>query len=315
MQKLKNINWRKGTGSVIVGMFIILTCFSIALILMEHGNLFNQASRVQMRADAIADGATVWAQTPLSLDEAALDDMAAKIANANQDVRNDYIYHIPVISDDYNRSGYVDKDVTVQLEAKTPLLLAGINGETEISVGSKVRAISQLTAQVQLTADETQIITAALDALPSDSAQYKAILNALPMMGWIYSQQNRWVDGYRDCSSFVISAFMTDTHNYGISGDSRSVLDIAINNGWVHPWFAGFFSNTDSLQPGDVLYWREQWAVDEGLPYGLGHVGIYLGNEKIIHCSPTSGRVVITNLFGAEGYAGDVLIGYSRQPY
>jgi len=133
-------------------------------------------------------------------------------------------------------------------------------------------------------------------------------------MGWIHSPENRWVEGYRDCSSFVISAFITDSRNYGISGYSQTVLEIALNNGWVYPWFAGF-SNIDDLQPGDVLYWRSRWAVDEGRPYGLGHVGIYLGNEKIMHASSGAGRVVITNIFGTEGGFDNVLIGYSRQPF
>ena len=314
MRKIKNINWCKGTGSVIVGMFVVLACFSMALTLMEHGNLFNQASRVQMRSDAIADGATVWAQTPLTLDQGMLDSMAGRIAAANQNDRNTYVYHRPVVTDDFSRAGFADKVVTVQLDAKTPLLLAGINGQTEISVGSKVRALSRLTEQVQLTDGEIQIIVSALEHLPPDSAQYKAIINALPMMGWIYSQPNRWVDGYRDCSSFVITAFLTDARSYGISGYSQTILNIALDNNWVSPWFAGL-SNIEDLQPGDVLYWRSRWAVDEGRPYGLGHVGIYLGNGKIMHASAGAGRVVITNIFGDEGGTDNVLIGYSRQPY
>lgn len=312
--KINKINWRKGTGSVIIGMFIVLTCFSLALTLMEHGNLFNQASRTQMRADLIADGATVWAQTPLTIDEGMLDTMAGRLATANQNDRNNYTYHQPIVTDDFSRVWYVDKIVTVQLDAQTPLLLAGLSGQTEINVGSKVRALSRLTANTQLTATEIQIITEALAQLPPDSAQYKAIVNALPMLGWIYSQPNRWVDGYRDCSSFVITAFLTDSRNYGISGYSQTILEIALNNGWVRPWFAGF-SDTNELQPGDVLYWRSRWAVDEGRPYGLGHVGIYLGNDKIIHASSGAGRVVISNLFGVNGGTDEVLIGYSRQPF
>ena len=139
MRLFRKINWRKGTGSVIVGMFVVMTCFSIALILMEHGNLFNQASRVQMRADAIADGSVVWAQTPLTVDETKLNTMTGRIAAANQDSRNNYTYHQPVITEDFSRVGYVDQIVTVHLDAKTPLLLAGLNGQTEINVGSKVR--------------------------------------------------------------------------------------------------------------------------------------------------------------------------------
>ena len=85
-----------------------------------------------------------------------------------------------------------------------------------------------------------------------------------------------------------------------------------MDNGWFRFWFIGY-SDVDELQPGDVLYWRMQYAVDEGFPYGLGHVGMYLGNDKIIHASSTAGRVVITNLFGQDGGSDGRLIGYSRQ--
>ena len=312
MKKFRKINWEKGSGSVIVGMFVILTCFSITLFSLEHGNLFNQASRTQMRADAIVDGSTIWAQTPLNIDETQLDFMAERIADANQSSKNNYILQNPIVNDDHSREGFVDKIITVNLDLPTPLLLGG--GQAEINVSSKVRALSRLTEQVSLTENEIQIITEALNQIPPDSTQYKAIVQSLTMMGWIYSQSERWTTGYCDCSSFVISAFLTDSQNYGISGDCRSILNIALDNGWTHTWFAEF-SDIEELVPGDVLYYRMRWAVDEGLPYGLGHVAIYLGNGKIIHSSSIAGRVVITDLFGQSGEIDAALIGYSRQPF
>jgi len=311
MRKSKKIDWRKGAGNVIIGMFIVLACFSVALIVMEHGNLFRQTTKTQMLSDAIADGATVWAQTPLSVDEAQLNTMAAKIAYANQYGSTSYSLYNPIITEDLSRDSFTDKLVTVHLDARTPLLI-GRDGYADIKVGSQVRALTQLPNQVSLTDEEIQIIASALNQLPSDSAQYKAIINSLPMMGWIYSQQYRWVEGYRDCSSFVITSFRTDERNYGVSGYSQTIMEIARSNGWFNAWFPGF-SSVDDLQPGDVLYWRGQWAVDEGRTSGLGHVGIYLGDGKIIHSSSSAGRVVITNIFGTSGGSSG-LIGYSRQP-
>jgi len=311
MKKFKKINWRKGSGSVIVGMFIVLACFSLALVVMEHGNLFKQTTKAQMLSDTIADGATVWAQTPMTVDESQLNTMAAKIAYVNQRGGTAYTLHNPIVTEDSSLGAFTDKLVTVHLDARTPLLI-GPAGYADIRVGSQVRALTRLPNQISLTDEEIQIIVSALSQLPPDSAQYKAIINSLPMLGWIYSQQYRWVDGYRDCSSFVITSFRTDVRNYGVSGYSQTILEIARANGWFHVWFPGF-SSVDDLQAGDVLYWRGQWAIDEGRPYGLGHVGIYLGNGKIIHSSSSAGRVVITNLFGANGGSSG-LLGYSRQP-
>ena len=46
----------------------------------------------------------------------------------------------------------------------------------------------------------------------------------------------------------------------------------------------------DNLKPGDVLLF------DRNNDYRLGHVGIYLGNDKFIHASSRRGKVVITTL-------------------
>lgn len=309
----RKIDWRRGSGSAIIGMVLLTVCFSLALIVMEHGNLFYRASRVQMLSDTIADGASVYAQTPLGLDAALLEDMATKIAAKNTQTNLTVTLRQPVISDNYSRPQYNDKIVDIRLDAETPALIStDRTGTVDISAGSKVRALSRLTSTAAITEEELRIIEQALGQLSPDSPRYKAILKSVSMMGWIYSQQQRWVAGYCDCSSFIISCFLGTEENYGVSGTCRTIMPIAMDNGWFRFWFIGY-SDVDELQPGDVLYWRMQYAVDEGFPYGLGHVGMYLGNDKIIHASSTAGRVVITNLFGQDGGSDGRLIGYSRQ--
>ena len=54
----------------------------------------------------------------------------------------------------------------------------------------------------------------------------------------------------------------------------------------------------DNLKPGDVLLF------DRNNDYRLGHVGIYLGNDKFIHASSRRGKVVITTL---SKYGGNIL--------
>lgn len=312
---MTKIDFRKGSGSAILGMVLLTVCFAVALIVMEQGNLFYRASKTQMVSDVIADGSTVYAQTPMGVDEQKLNQMANEIAARNQSRNVNYTLHRPIVTDVLTRTDFIDKEVTVQVDADTDALVqSGGIGYNHIEVGSQVRALSRLTASVQLTNEEKQIILDALATLPTDSPQYKAIVESVKMMGWIYSQEHRWEEGYRDCSSFVISCFLGTEQNYGISGTCRTMLPIAQDNGWFNFWFPGF-SAVDNLMPGDVIYWRMQYAIDEGLPYGLGHVGMYLGNGKIIHASSTAGRVVITNIFGDTWTNADgKIIGYSRQP-
>ena len=312
---MKKIDFRKGSGSAVLGMVLLTVCFAVALIIMEQGNLFYRASKTQMFSDVIADGATVYSQTPMGVDELKLNQMANELASRNQSNNVNYTLHQPIVTDVLIRTDYIDKEVTVRVDADIGALVqTGGIGYNHIEVGSQVRALSRLTATVQLTSEEEQIILDALAALPSDSPQYKAIIEAVQMMGWIYSQENRWDEGYRDCSSFIISCFLGTEQNYGISGTCRTIMPIAQDNGWFNYWFPGF-SSVDDLVPGDVIYWRMQYAVDEGLPHGLGHVGMYLGNGKIIHASSTAGRVVITNIFGDTWTNADgKIIGYSRQP-
>lgn len=312
---MKKIDFRKGSGSAVLGMVLLTVCFAVALIVMEQGKLFYRASKTQMVSDVIADGATVYAQTPMGVDELKLNQIANELASRNQSNNVNYTLHQPIVTDVLVRTDYIDKQVTVRVDADTGALVqTGGIGYNHIEVGSQVRALSRLTATVQLTNEEEQIIFEALAALPSDSPQYKAIIEAVQMMGWIYSQENRWDEGYRDCSSFIISCFLGTEQNYGISGTCRTIMPIAQDNGWFTYWFPGFTS-VDDLMPGDVIYWRMQYAVDEGLPHGLGHVGMYLGNGKIIHASSTAGRVVITNIFGDTWTNADgKIIGYSRQP-
>lgn len=312
--KFKQIRWKKGTGSVVIGMVSVVVCFTVALAVMEQGNLFYRTVRTQMLSDTVADGASVWAQTPLSVDEYRLKAMAEEIVDRNRRGAVQYTLQDPLITNDGSRPGYDDKIITVYLDASADSIPVPDvpSSSTQIHVGSKVRALSRLPSSIPLTEPEQRVVQQALQSLSPDCAQYKAILQSVTMKNWLYSEKERWTEGYCDCSSFLISSFRVAEQNYGVSGNSQSMMAIARDNGWYHDWIADT-SLVAELQPGDVLYWSTPYATEKGLPYGLGHVGMYLGQGKIIHASPSAGRVVITNLFGESGDTETPLIGYSRQ--
>jgi len=54
----------------------------------------------------------------------------------------------------------------------------------------------------------------------------------------------------------------------------------------------------ENLKPGDILLF------DRNNDYRLGHVGIYIGNDKFIHASSSKGKVVIATL---SKYSGNIL--------
>lgn len=312
----KKIDWKRGAGSTILGMTLLMVCFTLALVVMEYGNLFYKASKSQIVSDTVADGATVYAQTPLGLDEMKLRFMASELISRNRQNSVRYTLYPPVVTDDTTRAEYNDKIVNVHLEAATPSLIMGSgNGMLEVDVGSQVRALSRLKANVQLTTTEEQIVLSALSSLDPSSPQYAALMKSVTMLGWIYNDAECWTEGYCNNASFVIQCYLAAEENYGVSGNCLSVMSIAVSNGWMNYWADGI-TDVSALQPGDVLYWQMNDAVNAGIPLGLGHIGIYLGEGKIIHASSTAGRVVITNIFGDTWTNADgKLIGYSRQVF
>jgi cell wall-associated NlpC family hydrolase len=52
------------------------------------------------------------------------------------------------------------------------------------------------------------------------------------------------------------------------------------------------------MKPGDILLF-DRWD-----DWTLGHVGIYMGNDKFIHASSSKGKVVIASL---SKYGGNIL--------
>jgi cell wall-associated NlpC family hydrolase len=52
----------------------------------------------------------------------------------------------------------------------------------------------------------------------------------------------------------------------------------------------GIFVNAQNLSPGDILFFKNTYR------RGVSHVGIYIGNNRMIHASSWKGKVVVTDL-------------------
>lgn len=123
-----------------------------------------------------------------------------------------------------------DKIITVYLDASADSIPVPDvpSSSTQIHVGSKVRALSRLPSSIPLTEPEQRVVQQALQSLSPDCAQYKAILQSVTMKNWLYSEKERWTEGCCDCPSFLISSFRVAEQNYGVSGNSQSMMAIAV---------------------------------------------------------------------------------------
>ena len=119
---MKKIDFRKGSGSAVLGMVLLTVCFAVALIVMEQGKLFYRASKTQMVSDVIADGATVYAQTPMGVDELKLNQIANELASRNQSNNVNYTLHQPIVTDVLVRTDYIDKQVNQLFPKKRNIL-------------------------------------------------------------------------------------------------------------------------------------------------------------------------------------------------
>ena len=78
-----------------------------------------------------------------------------------------------------------------------------------------------------------------------------------------------------DCSGFVMRVF----ENFGISLSRTSKAQA--NNGTEISY--------SEAQPGDLIFYGRSGVS------GIGHVGIYLGNGKIIHAASSRTGIIISN--------------------
>lgn len=74
-----------------------------------------------------------------------------------------------------------------------------------------------------------------------------------------------------------------------------SKYDISVPRSSSSYWSAGVKVSRDNLKPGDVVLF-DRWG-----SMTLGHVGIYLGNDKFVHASTSRGAVVTDTLSNYRG--------------
>lgn len=94
----------------------------------------------------------------------------------------------------------------------------------------------------------------------------------------------------------------TPTGGFDCSGLTMYVyrqLGVALDHYAAWQFLEGERVTTEQLQPGDLVFFHPK-------PDGPGHVGIYVGDGKMIHAPHTGDVVRITSIQGRSGYLGAV---------
>ena len=63
INRLRGIDWRRGSGSMLICVMITLVGLSFMMLIMEYNGVYVTATRAQTRADAIADSAAAYSVT------------------------------------------------------------------------------------------------------------------------------------------------------------------------------------------------------------------------------------------------------------
>lgn len=169
------------------------------------------------------------------------------------------------------------------IEAET---VAGAHG-LEVSAAYAKPTIEELQARQGL---ETLQITSVSSPAVYGVHGEDAAANALLRLGDPYSQVRRGTGSYVDCSYLTQWSY----RNAGVNlpGTAAEQARYIVDH--------GLEVDRGNLQRGDLVFWNRAdcgcGRYDE-----IHHVGIYLGDGKVIEASSSAGQVVVNDLWGEDG--------------
>lgn len=118
----------------------------------------------------------------------------------------------------------------------------------------------------------------------ASSYRTKAISYARGRLGDKYSQSRRDQKGYADCSSLMRDVYKSASGKY-IGNTTYEQLEL------MHSYLYSI-SSVRQATVGDLVFHQN----------GSNHVGIYLGNGKVLHASQTAGKVKISTFSSSSRY-------------
>lgn len=130
-------------------------------------------------------------------------------------------------------------------------------------------------------------ITDIVSGLPVGEKGTEIVTAALTRLGHPYSQNYRREGNYVDCSSLVQWAYRQA--GISIPGTSVTQAQYCANN--------GLNIGQSELAPGDLVFWSKT-TCDCGRWGEIHHVGIYIGDNRVIEASSSKGCVIVRELWG-----------------
>lgn len=130
-------------------------------------------------------------------------------------------------------------------------------------------------------------ITDIVSGLPVGEKGTEIVTAALTRLGHPYSQDYRGEGNYVDCSSLVQWAYRQA--GISIPGTSVAQAQYCANN--------GLNIGHSELTPGDLVFWSKT-TCDCGRWGEIHHVGIYIGDNRVIEASSSKGCVIVRELWG-----------------
>lgn len=113
---------------------------------------------------------------------------------------------------------------------------------------------------------------------------------ALTRLGDPYSQAKRGSGNYVDCSSLTQWAYQKT--GVSLPGTAAEQAKYCVQNGYT--------VSKQDLQAGDLVFWQKS-GCNCGRYDEIHHVGIYLGDGKIVEASSSQGKVVVNDLWDGSG--------------
>ena len=130
-------------------------------------------------------------------------------------------------------------------------------------------------------------ITDIVSGLPIGEKGTEIVTAALTRLGHPYSQDYRGEGNYVDCSSLAQWAYRQA--GISIPGTSVAQAQYCANN--------GLNIGHSELAPGDLVFWSKT-TCDCGRYAEIHHVGIYIGDNRVIEASSSKGCVIVRELWG-----------------
>lgn len=125
---------------------------------------------------------------------------------------------------------------------------------------------------------------------PSSVDRNLATDRALSRLGDPYSQSMRGSGAYVDCSYLVQWAY--EGAGLSLPGTAAEQARYCVENGWT--------ISRNELQRGDLVFW-ERGNCNCGRYREIHHVGIYLGDGRIVEASSSSGKVIQGDMWDNTG--------------